>query len=311
MRPLFSLLLLGLALGGCRDRKEVVIFHATSLSRAFGELKERYERQHPGVRVRLEPSGSQLAARKVSELGLRADLVVVADAAINDQLLVPAWAPWNLRFTSNALVLAHLEHSRFTEEVTAENWAEVVLRPQVRLARVDPDLAPLGYHTLLAWQLAERALGKPALARALQARADRIVFDEAELLGLLEARAVDYAFLYRSTAEDHRLKVTRLPDAYNLSAAALAGAYAEAEVEVRMKLATERQRLKGAPIVYGLAVPANAPNPDGALGFVELLLSEEGRRTLQRLGFAPIELPTCTGPCTLPARLEAAVGGRR
>ena len=36
--------------------------------------------------------------------------------------------------------------------------------------------------------------------------------DEVELVTLLETRAIDYAFLLRSTAEDHHLKITSLPE---------------------------------------------------------------------------------------------------
>jgi len=43
-------------------------------------------------RVRLEPSGSQVAARKVVELGMRADIVAVADAGIIGKMMIPRHA---------------------------------------------------------------------------------------------------------------------------------------------------------------------------------------------------------------------------
>lgn len=274
---------------GCSPRNEVVVFHAASLSRVFGDLAEPLKRRTPPLAVRLEPSGSQVAARKVSEQHLKADLVAVADDAVLRRLLVPRDADAVVVFATNELVLAHLEHSRGTAEVTAQSWPLVLAREGVRLGRVSEDLAPLGYHTLLAWQLAELELGRPGLAAALRARVDRahLAADETELLGLLEARAVDYAFVYRSTAEDHRLKATRLPPEVNLSRPELSAGYARVSVQARLSSLGPPTSLTGRPIFYGLAIPKNAPNPAGARAFVELLASEAGQAALRRHGFLP------------------------
>ncbi len=285
-----ALIACALVLAGCQQKKELVVFHATSLSAVFADVAAKLEARDPKLTVRLEPSGSQVAARKVSEQGLRADVVAVADDAVLERLLVPQHAPRAVVFATNELVLAHLAHSRGTDEVTEENWPEVLARDGVRLGRVDEDLAPLGYHTLLGWQLAERALSRPGLAARLKAACARehVTPDEAELLALLEARALDYAFLYRSTAEAHRLKVTPLPEAANLSRRERAADYAQAAVEVRMRSGEPKVKVPGRPIAYGLAVPANAPNPDAARAFLEALASDEGRKALERHGFRPV-----------------------
>ncbi|MBI5549192.1 MAG: substrate-binding domain-containing protein, partial [Deltaproteobacteria bacterium] len=142
---------------GCTRPREVVVFHAASLRRVFADAAQRYREANPGVRLRLEPSGSQVAIRKVTEQGARADLVAVADAQLVEKMMVPRYAAWNLEFATNEVVLAYQQHSRFTEETDAGSWPEVLLRPGVRLGRVDPDTAPLGYHTLFVWQLAQRS----------------------------------------------------------------------------------------------------------------------------------------------------------
>jgi len=38
---------------------------------------------------------------------------------------------------------------------TAQNWPEILARAGLRLGRADPDTAPIGYQTLMVWQLAE------------------------------------------------------------------------------------------------------------------------------------------------------------
>jgi molybdate/tungstate transport system substrate-binding protein len=301
-------------LPGCKKQPtDVVVFYAASLTQPLGEIAKLYENAHPGVHVRLEPSGSQVAARKVSEMGMTPDIVAVADAKVIDRILVPVHAKFNVVFATNEIVLAHKDHSRFTEEISTQNWPEILRRPGVRLGRADPDTAPIGYHTLISWQLAERSgaygdQGK-GLAEALASRCEKqnVVHDEAELLGQLESKAVDYAFLYRSTAEDHHLKITSLPVDQNLSRADLADRYAAAEVSVRMKQGDEKVRIKGGPITYGLTIPVKAPNAAEAARFATFLIGDDATRIFARRGFRPMSSPRCA-PCDgLPTELGPLV----
>jgi len=292
----------------CKRSPEVVVFHAASLSRAFAELEQRYRARYPDERLRVEVSGSLVAARKVAELGLRADVVAVADAAVIDRLLRPDHAAWNLHFSTNQVVLAHKDHSRFTDELTADNWPEVVARDGVRLGLVNPDTGPIGYRTLFVWQLeARRRSVEPAtLEQTLRARCapEHYVPDESQLLALLEARAVDYAFLYRSTAEEHHLKITALSDEVNLGDAARAEAYGAASTPVRMRAQGPATEVRGAPVIYGLTIPASATNPSGAERLVALLLGDEGQRVLRRSGFSPLTPPRCSPLGAVPAGLQ-------
>ncbi|HJX54984.1 MAG TPA: extracellular solute-binding protein [Polyangia bacterium] len=310
--------LLGLVVvTGCRrPPAEIVVFHATSLTAVLGDAVGRFQRDNPRIRVRLEPSGSQVAARKVAELGMRADIVAVADAGIIGKMMVPRHAAWNAVFATNEIVLAHKDHSRFTDEITTQNWPSLLGRPGVRLGRADPDTAPLGYHTLLAWQLAEKSGTYGDAGVNLAARLadlctkEHVTLDEAELLTLLEARAVDYAFLFRSTAEDHHLKITALPADQNLSQPELADRYASASVEVRMKQAEGKTRITGGPITYGLTIPAGAPHAAEARRFVAMLLGEGGRRLLERRGFRPAKPAWCSPCTTLPEELSSLLVAR-
>jgi molybdate/tungstate transport system substrate-binding protein len=305
------------AVTGCRrPPAEIAVFHATSLTAVLGDLAEKFQRDNPRMRVRLEPSGSQVAARKVAELGMRADIVAVADAGIIGKMMIPRHAAWNAVFATNEIVLAHKDHSRFTDELTTQNWPSVLGRPGVRLGRADPDTAPLGYHTLLAWQLAEKSgtygdagVNLAARLAGLCAK-EHVTHDEAELLTLLEARAIDYAFLFRSTAEDHHLKITALPAEQNLSQPELAAGYASASVEVRMKQGEGKARITGGPVTYGLTIPAGAPHATEARRFVAMLLGEAGQRLLERRGFRPAKPAWCSPCAMLPEELSSLLVAR-
>jgi molybdate/tungstate transport system substrate-binding protein len=292
---------------------EVVVFHASSLSAVLGDVAEAFPRQDPQVRIRLEPSGSQVAVRKVTELGMRADIVAVADAALIDKMMIPSHATWNVVFATNEIVIAHKDHSKWTDQITAQNWPEVLIRGGVRLGRADPDTAPIGYQTLMVWQLAESsgALGSAGvqLTEKLLSHCskDHVVHDEAELLGLLESRAIDYAFMFRSTAEDHHLKILALPPEINLSRQDQAARYRSAQVEIRMKQGQGGTRVAGAPVTYGLAIPTRAPHPDAAARFIAFLLGPAGSRLFERRGFHAISPAQCASCAGLPAPLRSLV----
>lgn len=300
--------LLVLLVGCHRQRRELVIFHAASLTQPLGDAAELFKRHNPSIAVRLEPSGSQVAVRKLTDYGMRADVIAVADAALIDKMLVPAYTGHNLTFATGEMVIAHKDHSRFTDEITTENWQRVLVRPGVRIARANPDTAPLGYRTLIVWKLAEQA-GNAGLTAKLVAQCapEHVAADEMDVLALLESRAVDYVFLYRSTAEDHRLKTTALPPELNLSRSALNDRYAQAEVEVRMDQGVSHSLIHGEAIAYSLSILDRAKEPDAARRFVALLLSDDGRKILERRGFSPMTPASCH-PCNgIPAELGALV----
>lgn len=282
-----------LAACACTDsRTPVLVFHAASLSRVLGELEPALEAQLADVDLRCEPSGSQAAARKVAELRRPADLVLVADWRLIPRIMQPEHADWLVQFASNEIVLAHAEHSRYTDEVSASNWPQLLTRPDVRLGRADEHTAPIGFQTLQVWALAERAYSSdvqagPGLAERLAARcaARHVVPDVAELVSLLESRAVDYIFVFRSLAEEHRLKVVRLPDAINLADPQREADYARARVPVRLRSRAEPVELAGAPVIYALTVPRRAPHREHALRSARFMLGEKGREVLSRSGF--------------------------
>jgi molybdate/tungstate transport system substrate-binding protein len=307
-------LLCALGSSGCkRQPTEIVVYYASSLSAVLGDAAEAFQKTNPQFHLRLEPSGSQVAARKVAELGMRADIVAVADAGLIPKMMIPSHASWSAIFATNEVVLAHKDHSRFTDQITPQNWPEVLTREGVRLGRADPDTAPIGYQTLMVWQLAEMSGAYGASGTGLPARLvahcakPHVTHDEAELLALLESRAIDYAFLFRSTAEDHHLKILSLPPEINLSRADMSERYAAASVEVRMQQGQSKGRIAGAPVTYGLTIPSNARHADGAVAFAAFLFRERGRRLFERRGFHPLAQAECT-PCVgLPSTLAGIV----
>lgn len=293
-----------LALAGCGSAGEgmtgeLTVFNAGSLAYPVRELLSAFARAHPGVAPRQESSGSLEAARKLTELGKIPDVLAVADYNVITKLLMPQYATWHVTFASNAMVLAYSDRSAGATEITGENWWRILLRPGVRWGSSDPALDPNGYRTLMVMQLAERHYGEPELGRRLAAARDpRFVRpSEAQLLGLVQAGELDYAWSYRSLAVTAGLRWVDLPPAIDLSDASRAAAYAEAAVRLPggRRESADSVEFRGEPIVYALTIPLGAPHPETARAFARFVLSPAGREILAKAGFRVLERPLVTG----------------
>ena len=260
----------------------LVVFNAGSLSQglrsAFDTLEPRL-----GFTLEQEPAGSLETARKLTELHRIPDIIALADYEVFPQLLMPAHVNWYLRFARTRMVLAYTEKSRGAGEITPDNWWQVVTRPGVEVGRSDPNLDPAGYRVLLVWQLAERHYAQPGLTkRFLTTSGPRNVRPKsADLVALLQARELDYAWEYESVARQANLEFVQLPSRIDLGTPADSAFYAHAEVRVNGRSPADTITIRGQPIVFGVSIPTAAPHPTLAARALAWLVSAEGRRLLR------------------------------
>lgn len=269
---------------------ELAIFHAGSLSVPFAEISKLFMEKNPKVKILTEAAGSRDTARKVSDLGQEGGVLGSADSETIYELLIPEHASWCIEFARNEMVIAYTEKSISGETINSENWHEVLFQPGVRFGRADPDRDPCGYRTLMVFQLAEKHYAAPGLAEKLETK-DGKKYNrpkETDLLALLESGEIDYLFIYLSVAVQHNLKYIKLPAEINLGNPSLAAAYENASVKVKGASPGETTVIIGAPIVYGVTIPTNAPNRAAAETWIELLLSAEGAAILEKCGQPPI-----------------------
>lgn len=286
---------------------QIVVFHAGSLSVPFMEIAKAFEREHPGVRVLREAAGSRTCARKITDLQRPCDVFASADYSVIDDLLIPDYAAWSILFASNELCLAYHSQSRGAHELTNDNWIDTLLAAGVRFARSDPDSDPCGYRTVQAFQLAETLYARPGSAQSLLSKDLRFVRPKgSDLIALLESRSVDYAFLYRSVAEQHGIDYLHLPDEINLSNSDLAELYATAVTTVSGSTPGSTSDIHATPMRYAVTIPRNAPNPAGAEAFVAFLLHPDHGLAILRKHHQTPTNPAVRGALgEVPANLHA------
>jgi len=287
----------------------LVIFHAGSLTVPMRALIEAFQVQHPGVTFQSEASGSREAARKISELGREADVMVLADYTVINNLLIPDFADWNIQFARNAMIIAYTDQSKYADQINAGNWYEILSVEGVVCGRSDPDADPCGYRTLMVWQLAEKHYDVSGLYARLEEYCppENMRPKEVELISLLQSGNMDYAFEYRSLAVQHGLKFVELPDEINLSRVEFADFYSQGAVEVSGTEPGTTLTQVGSPIVYGVTIPRNAPSPDLAVEFVKFLVGPEGQAIMEQQGQPPIVPPVASDGEALPSALQTLV----
>lgn len=290
---------------------KLVIFHAGSLTVPVDKLTEAFHKEYPNVTFETEGGGSRTIARKVSELGREADLVMSADYTVIDSLLIPEFADWNIQFARNTMVIAYTDQSKYADEINSDNWYEILTRDGVIYGHSEPDADPCGYRTLLVWQLAEAHYQQPGLNQKLieHCPPENVRPKSVELTAMLESGDMDYAFEYRSVAVQHGLKYVELPDEINLGSIEFGDFYKTASVEVSGSEPGTTVTKTGSPIVYGLTIPKNAPSPDLAEKFVAFLLSSEGQAILEAQGQPPLVPPLVKNVSLLPASLQSFFKG--
>ncbi|MFH1729960.1 MAG: tungstate ABC transporter substrate-binding protein WtpA [Pseudomonadota bacterium] len=269
-----------------KEKTKITVFHAGSLAKPFKDIKTAFEKKHPEVEVLLEAAGSRTCARKITDLNKIADVMASADESVIRTLLMPEYAEYALNFVTNEMAIMFNKNSKYADIINSENWTEILLKKDVEFGHADPNKDPCGYRTLLVWQLAEKYYKEKDLYKKLdEARPKKNIRPkETDLIGLLDAGELDYIFIYRSVAFQHKHPFVTLPNNINLGSFVLKDYYKSAKIEITGKKPGEKITKNGAPMVYGITVPKNAKNKKWGQKFVEFVVSDEGDKIMSKNG---------------------------
>jgi molybdate/tungstate transport system substrate-binding protein len=316
---------------------------AASLLFPLGKVEEAFEKAHPDVNVEIEGHGSIQVIRQVTELGEKADLLMVADYSLIPLMMYnstetgsnQSFANWYIRFASNKVVLAYTNSSRHSGEVNVANWFSVLMKSDVVFGFPNPMIDALGYRALMTMQLAESYYGNGSIFYNLVTRnfdppissvpsdGNYTIFvpevqqpkaivilraSSIQLIPLLETGSIDYCFLYMSNAKQYGLQYVELPDEINLGNPQSESSYEHVTVRFELqRFSTIGLDRLGQTIYYGFTIPNNTVNKDLAVKFAEFLLSDEGRGIFGS-AWHPVFLPSYTdNKHRVPSSLQSLV----
>lgn len=310
------------------EKVQVKVFLAGSLTGPFEKIKAKFEEKYPGTEVQLEPAGSVECIKKVTDNKKPADVVASADYALIPQYMVPNDADWYLTFAKNSMVLTYADKSKYASEINSDNWYKILAKDDVRWAFSDPNADPCGYRTPMVIKLAESKYGDNTIFKTLVEDHSKITATKTgnvwtldatnpspdgtsltirpksvELVQMVQAGGIDYAWEYHSVAVQNNLKFIELPEEIDLSAVKYADNYKT--VQTKAVKGNGTTNYVGSPIVYGVTVPRIAEHPDMGLAFVEMLIGPEGQAILAADGQPPIVPADAFG--AVPASLDSLV----
>jgi molybdate/tungstate transport system substrate-binding protein len=292
-KKLLAFILPTLILLGCNSKpktEKLIIFHAGSLSVPFKQIAEEFERIHPNVKVQLEAAGSRRCARKITDLNKPCDIMASADYKVIDNLLIPHYTNWNLKFATNEMVIVFNKHLKQANKINSKNWPNILLNEKLNYGRSESNSYPCGYRTILVNKLAGLYFKRSGLADSiLNKDKEYIRPKEVDLLALLESQTIDYAFIYKSIAIQHQLDYIKLPDSINLKRSDLTEFYKSVDVQVSGKKPGETITHIGEPMIYGITQIKNPPNPKLAEEFLKFFFVDSvGIKAMKECGQPPV-----------------------
>lgn len=235
-------MLAGLAAGGTQ---ELTVSAAASLTNAFQDLGQGFERIHPSTKIIFNFAASGPLLQQIS-LGAPVDLFASADERSMDRAQAEGLIVNDSRknFVSNRLVLiVPAAESLVVKSLNDLKWSAIS-----KIALGNPETVPAGRY-------AQEALTRLGLWEAL---ASKFIFGESvrQVLDYVARGEVDAGLVY-------------------VTDAALAAG----------KIRTVQEIKEHRPIVYPIAVVAASGKREWAQRFLDYVLSPQGRVILGKYGF--------------------------
>ena len=266
------------------------LLSAGSLARTFEEHVGPAFESETGIRLRGEYHGSNALLRMIEDRTKAPDVVVSADATLLRDRLYGDETDWDVEFATSSLGIGYDTRTPVGRRLDAgDPWYEVAPDADAgAVAIADPDLDPLGYRAVQAFELAGRVHGRPGLRETLLDLAYREPKEPQLLTGVTTgSRAA--AVVYRNMAVDHGIGFTEFPSAYNFAEPDRAAQYATATYTT-----DDGYTAVGRPIVYNVTVRDGADAPVAGRRLVEFLVDNSDRLTAAGLSVAG-PLPRAVG----------------
>ncbi|MBI4954999.1 MAG: molybdate ABC transporter substrate-binding protein [Myxococcales bacterium] len=227
---------------------ELVVFAAASLREVFTAMGRDFERAHPGVKVTFHFAGTQ-GLRTQLEHGAAADVFASADQRHMDELVAAsrASAPVVLARNEPVLVVA--------TEAAGQIHGLADLPSATRLVVGSPEV-PIGRYTQQILERAAARFGADFRAR-VEARIVSRELNVRQVLAKVSLGEAEAGFVYRTDvrAAEDRVSLVAIPAELNVLAE------------------------------YPIAVVTGAAHPGLARAWLDLVLSADGARALERAGF--------------------------
>lgn len=277
---------------GCLgNNTSVSVLAAGSLAQTFEEHIGPAFQAATDIEVHGEYFGTNAIMRMVEDQTKHPDVIVSADATLLRDRLYGAFTDWDVEFATNSLGIGYNEQTEFGQRLAdGDRWYAVVRdMHDGDLTIGDPNLDPLGYRAVQAFELAEQSYDLDGFRDDVLDIAYEEP-DESQIVAGVESGARAAAIVYQNMAVDHGVPFQEFPDAYNFANPELAEHYSTVEFVTD----EEEYRAVGRPIIYNATVTEATEDPEASVELIQFLIDHPELLVEAGLTVAD-ELPRPTG----------------
>jgi len=268
----------------------VSLLSAGSLARTFEDHVGPAFEDATGHRLDGEYYGSNAVMRRIEDDLAVPDVIVSADATLLRDRLYGTVTDWDVAFASNSLGMAYNPETAVGQRLAEGTpWYTVAVESEPgAIAISDPDLDPLGYRAVMAFELAAAEHGLDDFRERLLRQVYREPA-EPQLLAGVESGNRAAAIAYRNMAVEHDLPFVAFPPAYSFGRLALADHYATVSYTT-----DDGYTARGRPVTYNATVHREAASPAAGRQLVQFLVDNPSLLTDTGLTVGP-QLPRAHG----------------
>jgi len=237
---------------------ELRILSAGVAAAATKDTVVKWNAQHPKIPAALDCGSSVDLIRRVLS-GEPCDLLILADHAIIESMMMPKHADGYCIFAGNRMVVRTTKGN----DINDDNWKEKLLSPSTTFTHKDPYGDPGGYRAVMTMQLADEY--ESGLSDKLFKHSGYIEAQRGQSAQNMPPH--DYMFYYYTGALAAGAPFAELPPVMNLSDEKLLHVYAKASFAI-----DATTTVTGAPICHAMTIPCNASSPKHAHEFAQLFL---------------------------------------
>ena len=282
--------------------KEVFVMYAGSLVKIFETTLGSSFQNQTGYTYEGEGKGSVQIANLMVD-GFRKPDIFVSAGTIPIMKLVdnkPPLANWLIKFASTEMVIAYSPKSHFYNELEKARtgqipWYKVLSEKDFKFGRTDSELDPKGYNMIISAKLSNIYYNDSSIKQKILGddRNPKQVFPEETLNTILESGQVDAIAAYKHEAISRGLLYITLPPQVNLGNSDFSNYYKMASYT----LSSNGQIIPGTPVYFSVTIPDTYKNFNGAVSFVNYLISpnDKGKLILEKQGLDYLKSPIIEG----------------
>ena len=284
---------------------KVFVMYAGSLVKIFETSLGPSFQNQTGYTYVGEGKGSVQIANLIVD-GFRKPDIFVSAGTIPIMKIVdnkPPLANWLIKFASVEMVIAYSSKSHFYNELEKARtgqlpWYKVISEKDFKFGRTDPELDPKGYNMIIAAKLSNIYYNDLSIKQTILGddRNPKQVFPEETLNTILESGQVDAIAAYKHEAISRGLSYITLPPQINLGDSNFSNYYKQGSYTFSNNNANDKT-IFGEPVYFSVTIPTTVQNLNGAIAFVNYLISpnDTGKLILEKQGLDYLKNPIVEG----------------